>query len=230
VVQFGVDAIAADLEDNLHRDDPEGYAAETQRHIERVRNQTQRAAAIVRRLQGFARQGDAVAQPFDVAEAIAGAADLVAEQMRLARITVELDLPPDLPPVHGHANRLQQVVINLMINARDAINEERSRIGGKIQQAQVDIRARHDHDHDAGTLVIEIGDSGPGIPEHVLPRLFESFFTTKPKGKGTGLGLSISCEILNEMKGAITASNQPQGGALFRLSLPALTTDLHAAA
>jgi PAS domain S-box-containing protein len=228
VVQFGVDAIAADLEDNLHKDDPEGYAAETQRHIERVRSQTQRAAAIVRRLQGFARRGDAVAQPFDVAEAIAGAADLVAEQMRLARITVELDLPPDLPPVHGHANRLQQVVINLMINARDAINEERSRIGGKIQQAQVDVRARHD---DAlGTLVIEIGDSGPGIPEHVLPRLFESFFTTKPKGKGTGLGLSISCEILNEMKGAITASNQPQGGALFRLSLPALATDLHAAA
>ncbi|MBV9833605.1 MAG: PAS domain S-box protein [Alphaproteobacteria bacterium] len=228
VVQFGVDALAADLEDGLHKDDPEGFAEDALRHVARVRNQAQRAAAIVRRLQGFARKGDDVAQPFDVTEAIAGAADLVSEQMRLARITVDLDLPAGLPQVHGHANRLQQVVINLLINARDAINEARAKDGGKIVQERVDIRARHDAADT--TLVIEIGDSGPGIPEHVLPRLFESFFTTKPKGKGTGLGLSISSEILREMHGTISAANRPQGGALFRLSLPARAADLHAAA
>ena len=98
VVQFGVDAIAADIEDGLHRADPEGYAEDALRHVARVRNQAQRAAAIVRRLQGFARKGEDVAQPFDVAEAIAGAVDLVSEQMRLARITVDLDLPAGLPP------------------------------------------------------------------------------------------------------------------------------------
>ncbi len=228
VVQFGIDAIAADLEDNLHRDDPEAYAEDTLRHVDRVRSQAQRAAAIVRRLQGFARKGDEVAHAFDVAEAVAGAADLVAEQMRLARITVDLDLPAGLPAVHGHANRLQQVVINLMINARDAINEARAGRGGKPQQERIDISARHDVA--GGRLVLEIGDSGPGIPESVLPRLFESFFTTKPKGKGTGLGLSISREILQEMQGTISAANRPQGGALFRLSLPALAADLHAAA
>jgi PAS domain S-box-containing protein len=228
VVQFAADAIAADLEDNLHLDDPQDYAQAALRHVTRVRDQTQRAAAIVRRLQGFARKGDEVAQPFDIAEAIAGAADLVSEQMRLARVTVELDLPADLPQVHGHANRLQQVVINLMINARDAINEERARRGGKAQQERIDIRAFHEVA--AGRLAIEIGDSGPGIPEQVLPRLFESFFTTKPKGKGTGLGLSISTEIMGEMQGTISAANRPEGGAAFRLSLPAVALDLKAAA
>jgi len=223
VVQFAADAIAADLEDNLHLDDPRDYAEAALRHVTRVRDQAQRAAAIVRRLQGFARKGEDVAQPFDIAEAIAGAADLVSEQMRLARVTVDLDLPEGLPTVHGHANRLQQVVINLMINARDAINEQRARIGGKVAQERIEIRAFHDTA--AGRLVVEVGDSGPGIPESVLPKLFESFFTTKPKGKGTGLGLSISSEIMQEMLGTIGAANRPQGGALFRLSLPAVAAD-----
>ncbi|MBX3501321.1 MAG: PAS domain S-box protein [Alphaproteobacteria bacterium] len=220
VVQFAVDAIEADLEDNLHRDDPETYVAEAARHIARVRNQAQRAAGIVRRLQGFARRGDEVAQAFDVAEAIRVGVDLVAEQMRLERIAVALDLPADLPPVHGHATRLQQVVINLMINARDAIVEARAGAEGPVRHERIDIRAAHDMKADR--VVIEIADSGSGIPEHVLPRLFESFFTTKPRGKGTGLGLSISTDIVAEMKGAITAENRAQGGALFRLSFPTI--------
>jgi histidine kinase len=228
VVQFAADAIAADLEDNLHRDDAEGYAEAALRHITRVRNQAQRAAAIVRRLQGFARKGDDVAHAFDIAEAVTGAADLVAEQMRLARINVALDLPAGLPQVHGLVNRLQQVVINMMINARDAINEDRAKSPGPVRQDRIELRAFHDTDADR--VVVEIGDSGPGIPAHVLPRLFESFFTTKPKGKGTGLGLSISSEIMNEMKGTIAAENRPQGGALFRLSFPRADRELSVAA
>ena len=229
VVQFGVDAIAADIEDGLHKDDPAGYAEDALRHLTRVRNQVQRASAIVRRLQGFARKGEDTVQPFDVAEAMAGAVDLVSEQMRLARIAVDLDLPADLPRAHGHANRLQQVLINLMINARDAINEARAQgAGGKVKQERIDIRALHDAA--SGQLVIAIGDSGTGIPEQVLPRLFESFFTTKPKGKGTGLGLSISLEIMREMGGTISAANRAEGGAVFRLSLPLVSPLLHVAA
>jgi histidine kinase len=228
VVQFAGDAIAADLEDGLHKEDPDGYAEAALRHITRVRNQAQRAAAIVRRLQGFARKGDDVAHPFDVAEAVTGAADLVAEQMRLSRINVALDLPAELPRIHGLVNRLQQVVINLMLNARDAINEDRGPSTGPVRQDRIEVRAFHDTAGDR--VVVEVGDSGPGIPAHVLPRLFESFFTTKPKGKGTGLGLSISSEIMNEMKGTIVAENRPQGGALFRLSFPRATDDLSVAA
>ena len=131
--------------------------------------------------------------------------------------------------MHGHANRLQQVVVNLMINARDAINEARARADAKMQQEHVDIRAFHDAA--SGRLVAEIGDSGTGIPEQVLPRLFESFFTTKPKGKGTGLGLSISRQIMREMRGTIDAANRAAGGAVFRLSLPvALSPLVNAAA
>jgi PAS domain S-box-containing protein len=228
VVQFAADSMEADLDDGLYREDPEGYAEDARRHVARVRAQAQRAAAIVRRLQGFARKGDELAHPFDIAEAITGAADLVSEQMRLARISVALDLPKDLPPVCGHANRLQQVVINLMINARDAIQEDRESSGNKQRQDRIDIRALHDAS--ANRLVVEIGDSGPGIPEHVLPRLFESFFTTKPKGKGTGLGLSISTEIMAEMNGTITAENRPQRGAVFRMSFPIAAASLSAAA
>lgn len=228
VIQFAVDAIEADLDENMHRDDPDAYVADAARHIGRVRNQAQRAAGIVRRLQGFARRGDEVAQAFDVTEAIQVGADLVGEQMRLTRIAVDLDLPQGLPLVHGHATRLQQVVINLMINARDAIAEARAGGDGPVRHDRIDIRACHDTQADR--VVIEIGDSGRGIPEQVLPRLFESFFTTKPKGKGTGLGLSISTDIVAEMKGTITAENRSQGGALFRLSFPIVGRDLSAAA
>lgn len=229
VIQFAADSLQADIEDGLHGEDPAAYAAEALRKMERLKNQVLRASGIVRRLQGFARGGgDDVAAPFDIAEAIRGAADLVGEQMRLARIAVELDLPPDLPPLVGQANRLQQVLINLMINARDAIVDGRDRGSEPARQERIDIRAAHEPA--AGRLVIELGDSGPGIPPHVMPRLFESFFTTKPKGKGTGLGLSISTEIMTEMGGSITAQNRPGGGALFRMSFPVIAESKAAAA
>ena len=116
----------------------------------------------------------------------------------------------------GEASRLQQVIINLALNARDAVLERQSPpLAGPL--GHITLRVAAD---EAGGAVLVVEDDGPGIPEHVLARLFEPFFTTKPTGKGTGLGLSISYDIVKRMGGDITAENRPEGGARFRIVFP----------
>ncbi|HKU98560.1 MAG TPA: PAS domain S-box protein [Vineibacter sp.] len=177
----------------------------------RVIGQTERAATIIRDLRGFARKPDDATESFDVGQALRIAAKMVDEQLRLARIELHLDLDPVVPPVTGHASRLQQVIINLILNARDAIlDDERSGAG------TITIRVRALRQSSQIVLVVE--DDGPGIPDHVLPRLFEPFFTTKPTGKGTGLGLSISYQIIQQMRGTIAAENRAEGGARFTMT------------
>ena len=213
VLQFAVEGLTGEIEDNLHRDDPEGFAADTLTRLKRMEDQIQRASGIIRSLQGFAHRSDK-ATSFDVEQAIVGAVGLVDEQMRLAGIDLELEPIGALPSIAGQANRLQQVLINLMINARDALGE-RDETARKVR-GRITVRARQE----SGAVVIEVADNGTGIPADVLPRLFEPFFTTKPSGKGTGLGLSISSEIVRKMNGTIAVENQPDSGALFRLTLP----------
>lgn len=185
----------------------------TERKLTRIANQTERASTIIRDLRIFARKPDDQPTPFSVPDALRGAADLVHEQLRLASVAIELQLDEACGPVLGHANRLQQVVINLMLNARDAMLE-------KPGDAAPAIRVHAYPKADASGVVVDVEDNGPGIPPKVLPRLFEPFFTTKPGGKGTGLGLSISYEIVRQMGGTISAENLEGRGARFRLTLP----------
>jgi len=221
VIGFSVEALLEEMSENVDRDDPEAFRDALTTRLKRIDGQTQRAANIVRQLRIFARKPDETPGPFDVAQAISGAADLMSEQMRLARFDLEFDLTPNLPAVLGHPNRLQQVLINLFVNARDAVEEHRTRSNDATIQAWIGVRAYCEPGQDL--ISIEVADNGPGIPADVLPQLFEPFFTTKPSGKGTGLGLSISSEIVREMNGTITATNRPQGGALFRIILPIMT-------
>jgi len=119
------------------------------------------------------------------------------------------DLAESLPPVMGDVGRLEQVMVNLVNNARDAGGRTIALVTGTVQK-------------DDQTFVrIAVEDSGPGIPAEILPQLFHSFVTTKPRGKGTGLGLRICRRILEEMGGSITAGNRPEGGACFEILLPA---------
>jgi len=143
---------------------------------------------------------------------------MVDEQLRLAHIQLDRDLDSACPPVVGHASRLQQVIINLLLNARDAILERERDAPGVIM-----IRLRNPRQ--SGKVVVTVEDDGAGIPERVLPRLFEPFFTTKPTGKGTGLGLSISYQIVRQMGGTITAENRAEGGARFTVTLNAAPAD-----
>jgi len=177
----------------------------------RVVGQTERAATIIRDLRGFARKPDEASERFDAVQALRVAAKMVEEQLRLARIELHLDLDPAVPAITGHASRLQQVIINLVLNARDAILDD-----GRDRVGTITIRVRALRP--SGQVVIVVEDDGPGIPDHVLPRLFEPFFTTKPTGKGTGLGLSISYQIVQQMRGTIMADNRAEGGARFTMT------------
>jgi signal transduction histidine kinase len=141
---------------------------------------------------------------------------LLQEQLRAARIAFTIDLPPTGLMALGEASRLQQVIINLALNARDAVLERKSPpLAGPL--GHITLRVAAD---EAGGAVLIVEDDGPGIPEHVLARLFEPFFTTKPTGKGTGLGLSISYDIVKRMGGDIAAENRSEGGARFRIVFP----------
>jgi len=187
--------------------------------LERIISQTERAAGIISDLRTVARKPTNNVQPFDLSEAARVGGDLLREQLKLARINVKLDLAVPGPLVLGEANRVQQIVINLMLNARDAILSGETPSDGSIRGHLV-LRVAADPVSGGGVLMIE--DDGPGIPTAALSRLFEPFFTTKPVGKGTGLGLSISYDIVNRMGGEISAENRPEGGARFRIVLPPL--------
>jgi signal transduction histidine kinase len=134
------------------------------------------------------------------------AVSLVEHQLQKSGIQVKALLEADLPPVHGNAGKLQQVFLNLFLNARDAMPS-----GGTLE-----VRSWAE---ESGVMV-EVADTGRGIaPEH-LHRIYDPFFTTKAALKGTGLGLSVTYGIIQEHGGVITVSNRRSGGAVFRIELP----------
>ena len=212
VLQFTVESLAGEIEDDVHRREPDNFTIDTLARLTKMEAQIQRASGIIRSLQGFAQHSDTRPVALDVAQTIGHVVDLVREQVRSAGIDLDLEPIPSLLTVYGHTSGLQQVLINLIANARDAARDRGAGHG------RIEIRAHRDMTNDA--VVIEVADNGPGISNDVLPKLFEPFFTTKPTGKGQGLGLSMSLEIVRRMRGTITAENRPSGGALFRLTFP----------
>lgn len=163
----------------------------------------QRIQALVLNLRKFSRLDEAERQVLDVPEAI----DIVLSLLKpkLGEIEVRLDLAAE-PTFEGSPALLNQVVMNIVANAADAVE-------GK---GVVDIRSRATE----AEYVLEIADSGPGIPLAVRDRIFEPFFTTKPVGKGTGLGLAIAYSVVKAHGGDITVGDAPTGGALFTITLP----------
>ena len=183
--------------------------------LEQIVDQTHRASSIIDDLRRFSRKSASQLQPFDVGETVGVAVHLATPQLRLAGIAIEVSAQP-CPPALGDANRLNQILVNLIGNARDAI-----RSGGATQdERHGTIRLVVRHEPEARMVAIDVEDDGPGIPDDVMPRLFETFFTTKPPETGTGLGLSICQRLAEEMKGTISAVNRAEGGACFTVHLP----------
>ena len=177
---------------------------ETQQGVLRIQQ-------IVTDLRGFSRAGDLGAEERgQLEEAVQEARRLVS--MRLRGGEVSLELAPGLPAVRLGQRHMVQVMVNLMINAADAVDQVEP-----ARSARITVRARPD----AGGVVLQVDDNGPGIPQEVLARLFEPFFTTKPPGKGTGLGLALCREYVARVGGTLHAENQVGGGARFVLKLPA---------
>ncbi|MCH7865845.1 MAG: PAS domain S-box protein [Proteobacteria bacterium] len=184
--------------------------------LERIASQTERAAAIIDHMRMFGRKADEKPHELDPCDAVEGALHLMGEQLRLAQIEVVTDLSKTCRPVLGHPLLMEQVILNLLTNARDAIQGNPADGGGKITLAA----------GDGGNewVRITVSDNGGGIPEKALGRIFEPFFTTKKMGEGTGLGLSVSYGIIRDMGGTIEAENA-DGGAKFTITLPVAGTD-----
>jgi C4-dicarboxylate-specific signal transduction histidine kinase len=187
--------------------------AETQQGVLRIQQ-------IVMDLRRFSREETGESAEEGLAE------DAMCEAKRLASVRlrslgeVSLDVAPGLPPVRLGQRRLVQVLVNLLLNAADAVE-----MAVPARRALILLRARRVE----GTVRLEVEDNGPGLSAEVQARLFEPFFTTKPPGKGTGLGLALCREYVGRAGGTLHAENRPEGGARFVLVLPAVA-ELAAAA
>ena len=171
-----------------------------------------RANKVIRNLLSFSRQEEYDFAPTDINDTIESALSLIAYQIERANIRIDKDLASDLPPVLASAHHLEEVWINLLLNARDAIPEG--------QEGEIRISSRLDKP--SRSLRVLISDNGCGIrPEH-LERLFEPFFTTKDRSKGTGLGLYISYNIIEQHRGSIQVESEVGKGTTFIITLPTM--------
>lgn len=173
--------------------------------LRNIASSVRRILAITRKLNGFARIGDAAASAFPIDEAIDDAAASFGYDSLGERIELRHALNAEAW-VFGHADQLHQIFHNIFLNAAQAMQG-----AGAISVTTT----AHPH-----TIEITIRDTGPGIPAAARAKVFEPFFTTKPSGEGTGLGLAISYEIAHEHDGTIHADNHPEGGAVFVVTLP----------
>ncbi|MFT5664766.1 MAG: PAS domain S-box-containing protein, partial [Gammaproteobacteria bacterium] len=179
--------------------------------LKRIEEQTARAAAIIDHMRMFGREAKERPEPVDPRNVVMNALSLMGEQLRLAGIEIVTELPEDCSSIMGHTIQMEQVILNLLTNARDAMAES-----GK--EAKITLRVFED---DKGVHITS-EDTGGGIPEDVLSRIFEPFYTTKEMGKGTGLGLSVSYGIVRDMYGTIVAENV-DNGARFTITLPTVS-------
>jgi len=179
---------------------------EFRQHLDDIEQATLRGRNITRQLLAFARTHEPVQEPLDVNREVTQALAVRDTAFRVADIAVVTDLDPDLPPALTDANQLEQVLLNLLNNARDAIQE----IG------QITVRTRRV----GGFVQIQVEDTGCGMTPDQLARAFYPFFTTKPVGRGTGLGLSISYGIVKAQGGRIEVESEVGVGTTFIVSLP----------
>jgi PAS domain S-box-containing protein len=195
----------------LARQMPEGDPR--QALIEKIVKQTFRASEIVNNLLNFSRTGPSALADVDVNRVVEETLSLVAHPLKTSQIQVVKQLTEGIPPVRGSANKLQQVFLNLFLNARDAMPT------GGILEVRT---AAHN-----GSVEIEVAETGNGIPRDHIHKIFDPFFTTKPGGRGTGLGLSVSYGIIKEHAGKIDVRSAPGRGTSFHVEFPAVRNAVH---
>ena len=174
--------------------------------LEKIEKQTFRAAEIVNRLLNFARLNGSEFKDLDVNQLIRESLSLLDHQMPRNNIKLEACLDGSVPPIYGNAGKLQQVFVNLFLNARDAMPA-----GGelKVQTSMND-----------SMVIVDIQDTGVGISEENIKQIYDPFFTTKSTGAGTGLGLAVTYGIIQDHGGRIFVDSAPGKGTHFRLKLP----------
>ncbi|SED31254.1 ATP-binding protein [Pseudomonas migulae] len=186
--------------------------------LNRIDTQVQRAARVVDHMRVFGRRSEVEQHPFNPFDAIEGTLSLLAEGLRGTGVELRVGESRFEVKVRGHVDQLEQVLINLMVNARDALMSKR----GADHDFKPWISVHAERDEHSVRLWVE--DNGGGIDPRLLERIFEPFFTTKPVGAGTGLGLSVSHDIVEKMNGTLRVSNSGEG-ARFCIELPIVVDD-----
>lgn len=179
------------------------------RKLALIIEQVRRMAEIVDHLRSFSRVESGEPSPFAPAPVVNNAVRLLSPHFQLDRIALDCIVDAACPEIEGKPNQLEQVLLNLLSNARDAVREHRTH-GGRVE-----VRLWEE----GGTVTLSVRDNGGGVPDHLWPQVFEPFFTTKGNGTGTGLGLSISANIIAAMGGRISGHNL-DGGACFVIAIP----------
>ena len=180
---------------------------EFQRALKQINTQGKRCKEITHKLLSFARKTDSRIQAVSVNELIEDVVGLSAQRARYSNVELRTNLQDDLPSIQASLSEMQQVFLNLINNALDEMEKD----GGTIEM----ISKMEDSE-----VIVDIADTGPGIPRANLARIFDPFFTTKPVGKGTGLGLSICYGIINKMGGEIDVRSSVGLGTTFSISIP----------
>ncbi|MBA3003940.1 MAG: two-component sensor histidine kinase, partial [Desulfurivibrio sp.] len=172
----------------------------------KIRTQVKRASTITHRLLGFSRSADGLKSKTNINTLVEETVSFLEKEATNHRITIRRNLDPTLPETTTDSTQLQQVFLNILNNAIDAIGNGGSvTISSSLSEEQ---------------LAVEFADSGPGLSEEALKKVFDPFFTTKKSGSGTGIGLSISYSIIERLGGRIEVRNGRQGGCIFRVTLP----------
>ena len=179
--------------------------------IQKLRAAADRCSRIVKTFLAMARQSGPRRGIVQLNALIEGAVDMAAYGLRTDGVDVRQELAADLPTTSADEDQLVQVLINLIVNAQHAM-------AGKAGEHRLTIRTRHDPG--AGSVIVEVEDSGFGIPEEIATRIFDPFFTTKDVGAGTGMGLSVSRGMIEAHGGTLTLAQNSAKGAMFRVTLP----------
>lgn len=182
--------------------------------LEIIAAQVERITRLMNQLLTFARRGPPNFRPVDLRGVVRNCLDSLEERLSRHRIKVVSEHEEELPPIHGDSDLMTQVLLNLVLNAVQAMPE-----GGTLRVAA----AREGEQH----LRLTVGDTGQGIPPDVLPKIFEPFVTTKERGQGTGLGLTVVLGIVQEHGGSITVDSTPGQGTTFTLFLPRVAPSFH---
>jgi len=185
-----------------------GDIATAESNLDRIGSIVDGMGTLTNQLKSFARKSSGMPGPVDVRRAVDNALFLLDQRLRRANVTITTEIGAEMTALCD-ANRLEQVMVNLIANALDAIEG--------IAAPMLRIRGRRE----ATRVIVEVHDNGPGLPEDVREHLFEPFFTTKESNRGLGLGLAISLEIVHHFSGTLSGANHPEGGAVFTVALPA---------
>jgi len=190
---------------------------ETESQLLKMKKELERTSGIIRNLLDFSRQSDADMRPIEINKVVEAALLLVRHQISLENIKLELKLGREIPPVLAAFDQIQQVLINIILNATQAMPE-----GGKLTIATSVAKGVKINESLKNTVRIDVADTGVGIPKENLSKLFTPFFTTKEKGKGVGLGLPVVHGIIERHKGKIEVASEVNKGTTFTVYLEAM--------